>query len=64
MTPLGFDAYHDLERLVTYQLIEPLWAEMLAEHRADTRCRAALGSARTGWLWPLARRLFERPVSR
>ena len=64
LTPLGFDAYHDLERLVTYQLIEPLWAEMLAEHRADARCRVALGSARTGWLWPLARRLFERPVSR
>ncbi len=32
LTRNGFDVYHDLERAVTYQLIEPLWAEMLAEH--------------------------------
>ena len=28
----GFDRYHDLERWVTYHLIEPLWGEMLEEH--------------------------------
>lgn len=33
LTPRGFDRFHDLERSVTYHLIEPLWAEMLAEHR-------------------------------
>jgi coproporphyrinogen III oxidase-like Fe-S oxidoreductase len=38
LTRRGFDAYHDLERLVTYQLIEPLWAEMLAEHAAYGGC--------------------------
>jgi len=32
LTAKGFDVYHDLERAVTYQLIEPLWAEMLREH--------------------------------
>lgn len=32
-TPAGYDRYHDLERWVTYHLIEPLWAEMMAEHR-------------------------------
>ncbi len=35
LTPRGFDAYHDLERAVTYQFIEPLWAEMLTEHEAE-----------------------------
>jgi len=66
LTPRGFDTYHDLERLVTYQLIEPLWAEMLSEHAAEPG--AAEGRARwvttqrgrTGRAWPLARRLFER----
>ena len=32
LTPFGYDRYHDLERIVTYSLIEPLWAEMMAEH--------------------------------
>lgn len=31
----GFDRYHDLERWVTYRLIEPLWEEMLEEHRGS-----------------------------
>ena len=35
LTGRGFDLYHDLERLVTYQLIEPLWAEMLREHEVE-----------------------------
>jgi menaquinone C8-methyltransferase len=32
LTARGYDRYHDLERVVTYHLIEPLWAELLAEH--------------------------------
>jgi oxygen-independent coproporphyrinogen-3 oxidase len=63
LTPRGFDTYHDLEQLVTYQLIEPMWAEMLAartagDHRGDW---AAPERARSGWVWALARRLFEQP---
>jgi menaquinone C8-methyltransferase len=34
LTPSGYDRYHDLERSVTYHLIEPLWAELMAEHEA------------------------------
>ena len=66
LTLRGFDAYHDLERFVTYQLIEPLWAEMLTEHAArpgvpDRQASwVALERARTGRALPLARRLFER----
>jgi hypothetical protein len=64
LTPRGFDAYHDLERLVTYQLIEPLWAEMLTEHPAcDGGGWASPDRARAGWLWSAARRAFERPVA-
>jgi oxygen-independent coproporphyrinogen-3 oxidase len=32
LTPSGYDRYHDLERWVTYHLIEPLWAQLMAEH--------------------------------
>lgn len=32
LTPSGYDRFHDLEQWVTYRLIEPLWAEMMAEH--------------------------------
>jgi oxygen-independent coproporphyrinogen-3 oxidase len=32
VTGRGYDRYHDLERWVTYHLIEPLWAEMMMEH--------------------------------
>ena len=32
LTASGYDHYHDLERWVTYHMIEPLWAEMMAEH--------------------------------
>ncbi len=64
LTPKGFDAYHDLERLVTYQLIEPLWAEMLTEHPAcDGGGWASPSRARAGWMWSAARRAFERPVA-
>lgn len=32
LTRRGYDRYHDLERWVTYHLIEPLWEELLEEH--------------------------------
>lgn len=48
VTPRGFDRYHDLERWVTYNLIEPLWAQMLAEHEAE--------GGRAGWVRPAAGR--------
>jgi menaquinone C8-methyltransferase len=34
LTANGYDRYHDVERAVTYHLIEPLWAELMAEHGA------------------------------
>ena len=37
LTRRGFDRYHDLERRVTYRFIEPLWEEMMAEHRPEAR---------------------------
>jgi oxygen-independent coproporphyrinogen-3 oxidase len=56
----GFDLYHDVERLVTYQLIEPLWAQMLAEHGDDAGW-ATPEKARSGRAWSLASALLERP---
>jgi oxygen-independent coproporphyrinogen-3 oxidase len=35
LTESGYDRYHDLERWVTYRMIEPLWTEMMTEHEAD-----------------------------
>ncbi|MCH9815850.1 MAG: radical SAM protein [Actinomycetia bacterium] len=32
LTDRGYDRYHDIERWVTYHLIEPLWAQMMTEH--------------------------------
>ena len=32
LTDSGYAAYHDLERWVTYNFIEPLWADMMREH--------------------------------
>ncbi len=67
LTQRGFDGYHDLERLVTYQLIEPLWAQMLAEHTEPTvpdGCGADWvrpEHARRGRAWQMASRVFERP---
>ena len=66
LTRRGFDAYHDLERLVTYQFIEPLWADMLREHAAEPGAAEGRASwvsaarARRGRAWSLACRLFER----
>lgn len=39
LTGRGLDRYHDLERWVTYHLIEPLWEEMLEEHPPRDRPR-------------------------
>jgi oxygen-independent coproporphyrinogen-3 oxidase len=59
LTPRGFDVYHDLERLVTYQLIEPLWAEMLREHTVAPCAAAAphdlasgVSTGRAHWVRP------------
>jgi len=64
LTPRGFDRYHDLERWVTYRLIEPLWAEMLAEHGAEGGRAgwAAPTSARRSPLWSTASRVLRRRV--
>ncbi|MCU0266701.1 MAG: hypothetical protein MUC45_11440 [Actinomycetia bacterium] len=68
LTGRGFDRYHDLERAVTYQLIEPLWAEMLGEHAAEAAPGAPVPArwatparARRGRGWALASRLMEHP---
>jgi oxygen-independent coproporphyrinogen-3 oxidase len=39
LTERGLDRYHDLERWVTYHLIEPLWEELLEEHPTSDRPR-------------------------
>ena len=57
--PKAFDVYHDLERWVTYHLIEPLWAEMLAEH-SDPGW-AVPQQARRSLVWAAASAAFERP---
>ena len=41
LTERGFDRYHDLERWVTYHLIEPLWEELLEEHPPGAARRGA-----------------------
>ncbi|MFZ0160361.1 MAG: radical SAM protein [Kineosporiaceae bacterium] len=53
LTRKGFDVYHDLERAVTYQFIEPLWAQMLREHAAEhadvaPSCGASAGVSALG----------------
>ena len=62
LTPAGFDVYHDLERAVTYELIEPLWAQMLREHHQSGW--ADVQRARPGRAWAVASWLFERPRTR
>lgn len=64
VTDRGFDRYHDLERWVTYQMIEPLWAQMLREHEREG-CAATWATARRarpGRIWRMASSLMERPV--
>ena len=63
LTRRGFDAYHDLERAVTYQLIEPLWTQMLREHDASGTPWADPGRGRRGVVWPIASRALERPAA-
>lgn len=62
VTPRGFDRFHDLERWVTYHMIEPLWAQMLAEHdrEGSTVGWATPGAARHSHLWSVLSRLMER----
>jgi len=64
LTPRGFDRYHDLERWVTYALIEPLWGQLLAEHAAEGAAAAwaSPSQARRGGLWRAASALMRRPV--
>lgn len=65
LTPRGFDRYHDLERAVTYRMIEPLWGQMLEEHAQDGAPAAWATPARRrgGAAWAAASRVFERPVA-
>ena len=64
LTGRGFDRYHDLERWVTYHLIEPLWAEMLAEHAAEggQAAWATPSAARRRRMWSVVSRALQRPV--
>lgn len=63
LTTRGFDVYHDLERAVTYQLIEPLWADLLAEHaREGAAGWATTESGRRGRLWRIAELAMSQPI--
>jgi coproporphyrinogen III oxidase-like Fe-S oxidoreductase len=64
VTDKGFDRYHDLERWVTYHFIEPLWAQMLAEHAQEGSHVpwARTAHARQTWSWRLASRAMERSL--
>ena len=66
LTSRGFDRYHDLERWVTYHFIEPLWAEMLAEHRQEGSHVpwAETAKARSGSTWRATERLLSRHAQR
>jgi oxygen-independent coproporphyrinogen-3 oxidase len=66
LTARGFDRYHDLERWVTYHFIEPLWAEMLTEHKAEGSHVpwAETTKARSGRGWHATERLLNRPLRR
>jgi hypothetical protein len=58
LTPRGRDVYHDIERWVTYNFIEPLWAEMMAEH-GEARPADGDGHGHGGLLWALTRRMLR-----
>jgi menaquinone C8-methyltransferase len=47
LSATGYDRYHDLERSVTYRLIEPLWTELMAEH-GDPAAPGPTASAQYG----------------
>jgi oxygen-independent coproporphyrinogen-3 oxidase len=65
LTERGFNHYHDLERAVTYRLIEPLWGQMLEEHSREgaSAAWAAPARRRGSPAWQAASRVFERPVA-
>ncbi len=65
LTARGFDRYHDIERWVTYHFIEPLWAQMLAEHKQEGSHVpwAETANARTGPAWRFVQRMMRRPVN-
>ena len=54
----GRDVYHDVERWITYHFIEPLWAEMMAEH-GEARTAVGSGRGRAGLLWALTERALR-----
>jgi menaquinone C8-methyltransferase len=58
LSPRGRDVYHDLERWTTYSFIEPLWAEMMAEH-GDAGPAHGGGRGRGGLLWGLTERALR-----
>ena len=62
LTDRGFDRYHDLERWVTYHFIEPLWADMLSEHKREGSHVpwAETAKARPGKAWRATERLLTR----
>lgn len=62
LTASGYRRYHDLERLVTYRLIEPLWAEVLAEHAASDAERVWAKPPRSPLLWRAISGALDRPV--
>lgn len=66
LTERGLDRYHDLERWVTYHFIEPLWAQMLAEHAQEGSHVpwARTARARSGPMWRLTRRIMDVPIGR
>ncbi len=63
LTPRGLDRFHDLERFVTYAFIEPLWAEMLADHGEDPAASWRRAAAPSSALFRAARALFESGTS-
>ncbi len=54
----GRHVYHDVERWITYHFIEPLWAEMMAEH-GDARSTVEGERGRGGLLWALTERALR-----
>ncbi len=54
----GRNTYHDIERWITYHFIEPLWAEMMAEH-GQARTSVGNGHGRRGPLWALTERALR-----
>jgi oxygen-independent coproporphyrinogen-3 oxidase len=58
LSPRGRDVYHDVEQWVTYNFIEPLWAEMMAEHD-DAGPAGSRGGGRGRLIWDLTERALR-----